>query len=367
MKLKLLTFLPAIFLFISCSHTQQQTEDAIIDVSAELVVPNHYIATKATNNIVIDGQANETDWQSAEFSAPFIDIEGVEIPTYETKMKMLWDDDYLYVYAQLQEPHIWGDIKQRDAVIFYNNDFEVFIDPSGNGRNYGEIEINALGTIWDLHLDKPYRTLGWANNHWDLNNLKSAVNLQGTLNNANDEDSLWSVEMAIPLTAILELKGARNAVLKEGDQWRINFSRVEWIHEIIDGRYQRKKENGKFLPENNWVWSPQKVINMHEPEKWGTVQFTNETSAANTVFIEDEDLQTKQIAYALFRQIRFRKVGKQLVQEVGQTQYIKAIYAENKSAEATYYKTNMGFEVKIIDPQTTHVFIINEDGLLVEK
>src|SRR5437762_10018554 len=48
-----------------------------------------------------------------------------------------------------------------------------------------------------------------------------------------------------------------------GDQWRVNFSRVEWRHEVLDGKY-RKIPN---LREDNWVWSPQGVIDMHRPER----------------------------------------------------------------------------------------------------
>ena len=50
----------------------------------------------------------------------------------------------LYVFAKLYENHIWGDITKRDDVIFYNNDFEVFINPNNHVFSYGEIEINAL-------------------------------------------------------------------------------------------------------------------------------------------------------------------------------------------------------------------------------
>jgi len=56
-----------------------------------------------------------------------------------------------------------------------------------------------------------------------------------------------------------------------GDTWRINFSRVEWEAAIADGRYV--KTPGK--PEDNWVWSPQGVVDMHRPETWGYIQFTD--------------------------------------------------------------------------------------------
>jgi hypothetical protein len=56
---------------------------------------------------------------------------------------------------------------------------------------------------------------------------------------------------------------------READVWRINFSRVEWDHEVVGGWY--RKIPGR--PEHNWVWSPQGVVNMHKPERWGYLQF----------------------------------------------------------------------------------------------
>ena len=81
---------------------------------------------------------------------------------------------------------------------------------------------------------------------------------------------MWmrSVEIAIPWTAFGE-RARMPLPPREGDQWRVNFSRVEWVHELVAGKYQRVK--GK--KEDNWVWSPQGKVNMHLPEHWGYVQF----------------------------------------------------------------------------------------------
>ena len=79
----------------------------------------------------------------------------------------------------------------------------------------------------------------------------------------------WSVEFAIPWKALAEF-AHRPAPPLDGDQWRVNFSRVEWRHEVVDGKY-RKVPN---TPEDNWVWSPQGAIDMHRPEHWGYVQFS---------------------------------------------------------------------------------------------
>jgi hypothetical protein len=55
-----------------------------------------------------------------------------------------------------------------------------------------------------------------------------------------------------------------------GAQWRVNFSRVEWKHEVVGGKYRKVPKK----PEDNWVWSPQGIISMHRPETWGYVQFS---------------------------------------------------------------------------------------------
>ena len=48
---------------------------------------------------------------------------------FETKMKMLWDDEALYVGAWLEEPQVVATLTEKNSVIFHDNDFEVFINP----------------------------------------------------------------------------------------------------------------------------------------------------------------------------------------------------------------------------------------------
>ena len=192
----------------------EQNETLKVDLKEEIVQPNNYVITRTQHAPVIDGKGNELSWEKAVFSSPFIDIEGKKKPKYKTQVKMLWDPNYLYVYAVLEEPHIWGNLRERDTVIYYNNDFEIFVSPSGTTRNYGEIEINCLGTVWDLMLDRPYRDQGRAINQWNLNGLKSAVQTYGTVNDPNDIDSLWTIEIAIPLPALLSLKKATSSPVR---------------------------------------------------------------------------------------------------------------------------------------------------------
>jgi hypothetical protein len=189
---------------------------------------------------------------------------------------MAWDDDYFFVAARLEEPHVQATLTERDAVIWHDNDFEIFIDPDSDTHEYYELEINAFATVFDLFLVKPYRDGGPALHYWDIAGLKKAVSIEGTINDPSDIDTGWEIELAIPWKVLAECAN-RAAPPSEGDVWRINFSRVEWKTVIEGGRYVKATdpETGKPYAERNWTWSPQGIVNMHYPEMWGYVLFTN--------------------------------------------------------------------------------------------
>lgn len=243
---------------------------AEMPMTLEYTSPRGYVAPRAGTTIVIDGKLDDAGWTAAPWSEEFIDIEGdiKPKPRFRTRMKMTWDDDALYIAAELQEPHVWGKLTQHDAVVFHDNDFEVFLDPDDDTHMYGEVELNALNTTWDLLLSKPYRAGGKAVDDWEIAGLKTAVHVDGTLNDPHDEDRGWTLEIAWPWPNLKQI-GAPRSPPRVGDQWRINFSRVEWDIDIVDGKYRKIAKR----PEHNWVWSPQHAIDMHRPEHWGYLQF----------------------------------------------------------------------------------------------
>lgn len=256
-------------------YAQQHTEE----IRLREQVPKIYKVQKInTSALTIDGKDNEEVWNSVPWTDSFLDIEGAHKskPKYDTKVKMLWDDHYLYVYARLEDPHIWGNLSKHDALIYHNNAFEVFIKPYENQATYFEVQVNTLNTILDLLMNKPYRLGGQAMLHWDLKGLISAVYIDGTNNNPKDIDRSWSVEIAIPFTSIQNFSSKTKP--EQGDFWRINFSRVQWQHELINGKYSRKTIDSKVLPEDYWVWSPIGIVDMHRPERWGFIQFVDKTT-----------------------------------------------------------------------------------------
>ena len=272
--------------------------------------PEQYVCYRATDPLVLDGKLTESSWESAAWTKDFVDIEGnlKPLPAHRTRVKMLWDDQYFYFGAVLEEPHVWATLRQRDTIVFHNDDFEVFIDPDGDGHGYYEVEVNALNTVWDLLMLWPYHLRRGPNNvvNWNNPGLMSAVHLEGTLNHSQDIDQYWSVEIAFPWKALMELAPGKirpNA----GDQWRVNFSRVDWPVDIRPEGYLKRMnpETGKPHGPDNWVWSPTGRIDMHRPETWGYVQFSDQpVTTSQDSFVSHPDEAIKWALWQLFYQQR---------------------------------------------------------------
>jgi hypothetical protein len=307
------------------------------------VPPKGYLCYRANGPIRIDGRLDEPAWKQVPWTDAFVDIEGNHKPRprFQTRVKMLWDDTYFYVAAELEEPHVWGTLTQHDSVIFQDNDFEVFIDPNGDNHEYYEFEINALNTGWDLLLPRPYKDGGKAVNSWEIPGLLTAVHVDGTLNDSRDTDRGWTVELAFPWKVLGEL-AYQPAPPHDGDQWRVNFSRVEWRHEVVNGKY-RKVAGAK---EDNWVWSPQGVIDMHRPETWGYVQFST-AQVGTAQFRPDPAGPARHLLHRIYyAEHRYRKEhGRwaRTIDELGLTQ----LGHESLAGPPKIEVTENGFEVTV--------------------
>jgi hypothetical protein len=239
--------------------------------------PLKYCCYQAQGEVMVDGSLSDPDWSGAAFTESFTDIEGSlkPAPWLDTRVKMLWNDNGLYIGARLEEPHLWATLLDHDSVIFLDNDFEVFIDPNGDTHEYFELEVNALGTLWDLFIIKPYRDAHTSLNGWEAQGIELAIGLEGTLNDPSDMDRGWTVEMFLPWQAMEEM-AHMPCPPRNGDFWRINFSRVQWNTDILEGQYLKRPGEA----EHNWVWSPQGLVAMHYPERWGYVFFLDSPEEA---------------------------------------------------------------------------------------
>ncbi len=233
-----------------------------------LVAPPAYECVRASAAIVVDGALDDAAWRSATWTRDFVDIVGTHdrpMPTLRTRAKLLWDADHLYIATEVTEPRVAATIRRRDEQLFREQVFEVFIDPGEDGEDYLEIQINPLNTICDLAMNKPYRQGGKANVAFNLSGLRTAVRVNGTVNEPSDTDEGWTVEMAIPWAAIKSLSDDTVAPPREGERWRVNFARMRPVE---PGQHERAR-----VRRDMWVWSAQGAIDMHLPARWGEVRF----------------------------------------------------------------------------------------------
>jgi hypothetical protein len=283
LKFQNFSFLSLLFFFSISSGFAQSKFSGKEDL---LATPRQYTVVFNPSAPVVDGKLNDAVWQNVPWTEHFQDIEGDKKPkpTWNTRAKMTWDDKGLYIAAELLDPHVWAYLKKYDDIVFYDNDFEIFIDPDNDTHRYYEFEVNAQNTMFDLFMPKPYRNGSGAMIVYNAPGMKWAVDIQGTLNDPSDIDKGWTTEIFIPFSALTFAKNQNGPL--DGDFWRINFSRVEWDTEVKDGKYVKKKDaDGKNLPEHNWVWSPQGVVNMHFPERWAYLFFSKKDAAVSeTVF-----------------------------------------------------------------------------------
>jgi Carbohydrate family 9 binding domain-like len=355
----------SIALFGPAAQPSDQTPKPQPDFERLPYSPRRTIVYRAPSRPTVDGKLDERGWRAAPWSEPFVDIEG-DIrprPPLATRAAMLWDDEALYVAAELEEPDVWGTLTERDAIIFHDNDFEIFLDPDGDTHAYYELEVNALATPWDLLLVQPYRDGGPAIHAWDIAGLQVAVEVRGTINRPGDHDEGWSVELALPWMVLKEAAPGRRAP-RAGDQWRVNFSRVQWRTEATDGRYVKPLDprTGKPFPEDNWVWSPQGAIDMHMPERWGVMQFSDLAAGAGTAtFVEDGNNRVKWALRRLYyRQRRFRAVHGRYASDLAQLD-ARSITVEGMSFRPSMEATPTQYEITAGGAGNTRVHL-RQDG-----
>jgi len=332
-----------------------------VSVPALPFSPRNYVCYRTAEPMNIDGNITDDEWNNAPWSQSFTDIEGnlKPAPLYDTRMKMLWDENYLYIAAELTEPHIQAKLRLRDTIVYYDNDFEVFIDPDGDTHGYYEFEMNALNTAWDLLLTTPYRDFGNVIDSWNILGMKSAVKIYGTINNPADKDDKWSIELAFPFSVLTE----HGTAPAQGIQWRVNFSRVEWRTGTENGVYVKElnPDTGKPFAESNWIWSAQGLINMHYPELWGFLQFDNKESgdpAADFVYNKDEDIkwELRKLYYA---QRNYSSVKKEYTSNVA---LLREFGYTPSKVIPDIILTMEGFEASLPDKSGSGKIIINTTG-----
>ncbi|MGH9425230.1 MAG: carbohydrate-binding family 9-like protein, partial [Terriglobia bacterium] len=262
---------------------------------AEKDIP-HYTAYRLKEPISVDGALNESGWQSAPRSSRFVDLISGQQALHDTRAALLWNDHHLYVGYWVEEPNLVATLTEPDSPIYKNNDVEFFI---AGKDSYYEFEINAFNTLYEVFLiwEKAYEKGGFASvpelarsnpkvrpfngvgfkTHprggrlgswaWDFPGLQTAVHVNGTLNQNADRDSGWTVELAFPWPGMkwLAQADARSLPPKDGDVWRMDFS-----------RFNQYKAPAPAKDSGGWAWSRHGIWDSHIPECFTYIHFSTQ-------------------------------------------------------------------------------------------
>ncbi len=180
-------------------------------------------ATPSQGPIALDGRLDEPSWAAAPVAKGFVqnDPREGEPATYDTEVKLLYDDRALYigVFARDPEPgQIIVNELRKDFNTGSADGFQVVIDTFHDERNGYQFAINPMGAKWDSQMSNEGRD---QNANWDgIWDVGTRIGDDG-----------WYAEIEIPFKT---LKFGPDAM----QTWGINFQR----------RLRRRNENSYWSP-----------------------------------------------------------------------------------------------------------------------
>ena len=219
-------------------------------------------AYRATGAVTVDGKAAETDWAIADATKAFTTADGRPADAAAaTTVKAMYDDKNLYFFFHVLDSSIESPFKNRDDELWTQDVVEIYLDPNADGTDYVELQISPAGVVFDA-LFKTHRTPDWKEaKNWSLAGLQQAVVLNGTLNQAGDQDVGYDVEVAVPFASIPGFKVVPPEV---GSSMRVNFFRMDAKDGKVTGAQAFAPAGGDF----------------HDLNKAGTLEFAGTKPAA---------------------------------------------------------------------------------------
>lgn len=208
-----------------------------------------------SGRITVDGDLS--DWEGIPTVGDFMVSDGSGPAAHQTRARICWDDENLYIAFDSDDPDIWGTLFTRDEPIYEEEVVEAFIDPDSDLKVYFEFQTSPHGTLFDAIIHNPtgLRSDMTGDTSWDCEGWQVAVRVDGTLDNRDDVDKGWTVEWAIPFAS---LGAAPNIPPSDGDTWRINLYRID------------RTPSAEYS-----CWSPtmETPANFHVPTRFGKIVF----------------------------------------------------------------------------------------------
>jgi uncharacterized repeat protein (TIGR03806 family) len=189
--------------------------------------PTEFECRWADAPIQVDGKADEPAWKKAQvidrFYLPWLGKNARAAKT-KTSARLLWDRDYLYFFAEMEDADLYADVKEPDGMTWFNDVFELFFKPADDKAGYYEFQVNALGTVMDMFI--PRRNSGGYQRYikdGDFH-IEAKVVLKGTLNKWTDKDQGWSVEGRMPWTDFMKTGGRPDL----NEKWKFALCRYDY-------------------------------------------------------------------------------------------------------------------------------------------
>lgn len=155
----------------------------------------------STNDIVIDGLETENDWILSDS----ISFDGVENKSENTVVvKSLWDEDYLYFLFKVSDTNLQSHQVEQDHPKLFLDDMVEFLIDAANHKDscWNESKIVYHINLSGIKKDDRGSTNCFSDPSWN-GNANYSVKLFGTLNDTNDSDEGYMVEVAIPWSELL--------------------------------------------------------------------------------------------------------------------------------------------------------------------
>jgi len=197
----------------------------LVEAGLHWPAPGTYTIPRASEPPQIDGKLDDQAWKHAaawEGAYPFNKTEPTGQPT---AWRMLWDDKYLYFAFDCPDPDIVAPDRKRDDNVYSDDCVEMFILPDFRFRTYWEIVIAPNGSLFDSVECKNMHKWGCnLDPAQDVSGLKHAQTIRGTLNNSDDTDQGYTVEVAVPFA---ELPGFTRCAPEPGDRLHFMLVRLD--------------------------------------------------------------------------------------------------------------------------------------------
>ncbi|WP_219833976.1 carbohydrate-binding family 9-like protein [Paenibacillus sp. R14(2021)] len=166
-------------------------------------------------------------------------------PRLRTTVKACWTDTDLWIRFECEDDYVVATMREHDAPLYLEDVVEIFLDETGQGTSYVELEINPLNAVFDAIIQNDPSGKKEVDLSWHAVNMVTCV---------EDHGSEKHYEIRLPLANFRRLPA-------DGTVWRWNAYRID------DDRGGTR---------HYWAWRPTGKVDFHRPECFGTLVFVKE-------------------------------------------------------------------------------------------